>query len=192
MAQTMSLSAGSRPARKTAIPNSVFAMLIFVTTEIMFFFALVSSHTVIKSTAGVWSPPEAVRLPILTTGFNTLVLLSSGVLLYLAGRNFGKEKARTLFALAIVTGLFFVTLQGYEWVQLIRYGLTMTSGVFGATFFLLVGSHGLHAASGVLAMMIVYRLMGQGRINSDHFKALQIFWFFIVLIWPLFYGLVYF
>lgn len=192
MAQTMSLPAGSRPSRKPTIPNSVFAMLIFVTTEIMFFFALVSSHTVIKSASGVWSPPEAVRLPILATGFNTLVLLSSGVFLFLAGRNFGKEKARTLFALSIVTGLFFVCLQGYEWIQLIKYGLTMTSGVFGATFFLLVGSHGLHAASGVLAMMIVYRLMGRGRINRDHFKALQIFWYFIVLIWPLFYGLVYF
>jgi heme/copper-type cytochrome/quinol oxidase subunit 3 len=192
MAQTMSLSTGSRSSRKASIPNSVLGMLIFVTTEIMFFLALVSSHTVIKSTAGVWAPPESVRLPLLATGFNTLVLLTSGLMLYLAGRNFGKEKARTYFALSIVTGLFFVTLQGYEWVQLIRFGLTMTSGVFGATFFLLVGSHGLHAASGVLALMIVYRLMSRGRINHDQFKALQIFWFLIVAIWPIFYTVVYF
>ncbi|WP_141735415.1 cytochrome c oxidase subunit 3 [Oligoflexus tunisiensis] len=192
MAQTMSLPTGSRSSRKAAFPNSVLGMLIFVTTEVMFFLALVSSHTVIKSTAGIWSPPESVRLPLLATGFNTLVLLSSGLLLYLAGRNFGKDKARTFFALSIVTGLFFVTSQGYEWLQLIRYGLTMTSGVFGATFFLLVGSHGLHAASGVVALMIVYRLMSRGRINRDQFKALQIFWFFIVAIWPLFYAVVYF
>jgi heme/copper-type cytochrome/quinol oxidase subunit 3 len=85
-----------------------------------------------------------------------------------------------------------VCLQGYEWIHLIQYGLTMTSGVFGATFFLLVGSHGLHAASAVLTMFIVYQLMSRGRINRDHFKALQIFWYFIVAIWPLFYAVVYF
>lgn len=192
MDQTMSLPAGSRNSRKPLIPSSVLGMLIFVTTEIMFFFALVSAHTVIKSGSGLWAPPESVRLPLLATGFNTLVLLSSGVFLWLAGRNFGKDKARTYFALSIVTGLFFVCLQGYEWTHLIQYGLTMTSGVFGATFFLLVGSHGLHAASAVIAMIIMYQLMSRGRINRDHFRALQIFWFFIVLVWPLFYGLVYF
>ncbi|MDQ3233272.1 MAG: cytochrome c oxidase subunit 3 [Pseudobdellovibrionaceae bacterium] len=192
MAQTMSLSTGPGSTRKPLIPSSVLGMLIFVTTEIMFFVALVSAHTVIKSSAGVWSPPDTVRLPLLATGFNTLVLSSSGVFLFLAGRSFGQEKARTLFALSIVTGLFFVCFQGYEWVNLIKFGLTMTSGVFGATFFLLVGSHGLHAASGVLAMMIVYRLMSRGRINRDNFKALQIFWYFIVAIWPVFYAVVYF
>ncbi len=192
MAQSMSLSAGSMSARKPAIPSSVLGMLLFVTTELMFFLALVSAHTVIKSSAGLWAPPESVRLPLLATGFNTLVLLSSGLCLFLAGRNFGKERCRTLFALSIVTGLFFVCLQGYEWVHLIQYGLTMTSGVFGATFFLLVGSHGLHAASAVIAMAVVYRFMVRGRISRDNFRALEIFWYFIVGIWPVFYTVVYF
>ncbi len=167
-------------------------MLIFVTTELMFFAALVSSHTVIRSGAGLWAPPESVRLPIITTAFNTAVLLFSGFFLWLAGRDLKKPIARTYFALAIVTGLFFVCVQGYEWTQLLKYGMTMTSGVFGATFFLLVGSHGLHAAAGVIAMAVVYLVSSKKELTRDQFRALQIFWFFIVAVWLVFYGLVYF
>jgi heme/copper-type cytochrome/quinol oxidase subunit 3 len=158
----------------------------------MFFMALVSSHTVIRSGSGFWAPPETVRLPILATGFNTLVLISSGIFMFLAGRDFHKPRGKTLFALSITTGLFFVSLQGYEWIRLIKYGLTMTSGVFGATFFLLIGSHGLHAAMAVIAMLFFYRAYDRGRINRDQFRALEIFWYFIVGVWPLFYTLVYF
>ncbi|MCX6129339.1 MAG: cytochrome c oxidase subunit 3 [Proteobacteria bacterium] len=192
MAQTLSLVRNLPSQRKAGVPSSVLGILVFISTELMYFMALISAHTVIKSGAGIWSPPASVRLPILATGFNTLVLLSSGVFMFLAGKNFGKEKGRVLFALSIVTGFFFVGLQGFEWYHLLQYGLTLKSGLYGACFFLLVGSHGLHAASAVLAMLVVYQFLIRGRISRDQFTALQLFWYFIVGIWPLFYAVVYF
>lgn len=177
---------------RSGIPSPVLGMLVFVVSELMFFMALVSTLLVIKATTNVFAPPESVRLPVITTGFNTLVLLTSGILLYLAGRNFGSERSKSLFTLSIVTGAFFVAVQGYEWVHLIKFGLTMTSGIFGACFFLIIGIHALHALGAIIALIACYRLYSRGSLQKDYLTAMQIFWGFVVVIWPLLYGLIYF
>lgn len=186
-----------RPAlRANAVPSEVLGMLIFVLTEVMFFMALVSGFLVIKSQMfGTWAPPGDLRLPILATAFNSLVLLTSGVLMIFATKAYAnpltKERGKSLFSQAIMLGTFFVVFQGYEWVKLIKYGMTMTSGIFGATFFLLIGSHGLHALVAVLAMIVLFFQMRRGTLTVNAMKAMLIFWLFVVGIWPVLYSLVY-
>src|SRR6202008_3048165 len=76
------LAAGKR------LPNSLLAMIIFVATEIMFFAALMSAHTIARATVlgGVWPPLGQPRLPVERTAFNTAILLLSGALLLIANR----------------------------------------------------------------------------------------------------------
>jgi heme/copper-type cytochrome/quinol oxidase subunit 3 len=192
------LSGPFRPQKRVnAMPSEVLGMLVFVLTEVMFFMALVSGFLVIRSQVFVsWSPPGQLKLPVLLTAFNTAVLLVSGVTMALAMRAYAREdgraRARTLFAQTLAFGAFFVLCQGYEWVRLIRYGMTMTSGIFGATFFLLIGAHGLHALVAVLAMARLFLKMRAGTLTLNGFRAMAIFWFFVVGIWPMLYGLVYF
>src|ERR1019366_3006034 len=71
------------------LPNAVLGMIIFVIAEIMFFAALMSAHTIARSSAlgGVWPPPGQPRLPVERTAINTCVLLLSGVLLWLGNRS---------------------------------------------------------------------------------------------------------
>ncbi len=109
-----------------------------------------------------------------------------------AGFKHGSERSKTLFALSIATGAFFVAVQGYEWVQLISYGMTMTSGVFGATFYLIVGCHALHAVAALIAMIWYYFKYTKGQFGKDGLLALQIYWVFVVLLWPILYRLIYF
>jgi cytochrome c oxidase subunit III len=150
---------------------------------------------VIKSSRASWSLPEGVALPVAMTGFNTLVLFASGVMLWYCGRLVQDKdphgKARTVLALAMGLGAFFVMVQGYEWIQLISYGLTMRSSIFGACFFLLVGSHALHALAGILAMVYLFA-KSSSTLRLADCRAVQVFWFFVVGIWPLLYYLVYF
>src|ERR1700693_6649434 len=70
------------------LPNSVLAMIIFIATEVMFFAALMSAHTIARATVmgGVWPPAGQPRLPVERTAFNTAILLLSGVLLFIANR----------------------------------------------------------------------------------------------------------
>ena len=186
-----SLAAGRR------LPNSVLAMIIFVATEIMFFAALISAHTIARATVlgGVWPPLGQPRLPVGRTAFNTAILLLSGVLLLIANRRARGgaryDKACSYLAGAIIAGIAFVLLQGVEWVALLREGLTMTSSTHGAFFYLIVGAHALHAVVAIVALAAVYFPMRRGTLAASRFAATQVFWYFVVLLWPVIYLRVY-
>jgi heme/copper-type cytochrome/quinol oxidase subunit 3 len=189
---------GAHPIRRQpAVPSVVLGTIVFVLTEIMYFSALISSFLVIRSRVfGEWTPPMDIRLPVVATAFNTAVLTVSGVLMYLATRAYarpgGREKTHKLFVAAILLGGFFLVFQGYEWVKLIGWGMTMQSGIFGATFFMLVGSHGLHVLAAVIAMGILYKRFRAGKLKLEEMRAMRVFWLFVVAVWPVLYRLVYF
>lgn len=173
------------------LTNAELGTLIFVGSELMFFAALISAFLIIKAGRGeAFVLPAHITLPVLATGLNTGVLLLSGYFLHLATLQWNKSRrtGESFFLAAIVGGVIFVTAQGYEWVRLLSYGMTMTSSIFAACFFLLVGAHALHAAMTVLLMIFFYLR----RERLTNLRALRLFWFFVVGIWPLLYGLVYF
>jgi cytochrome c oxidase subunit III len=190
------LTAGVYSRRAPLLADSVFGMLIFVATEVMFFTALISAFVIIKAGVEPWTPPVGVRLPVVATASNTALLFLSGVFLHQAGRRFAIEGAsqwvRTLLGGAAILSACFVSFQGFEWMRLIAYGMTMTSGIFGACFFLLIGTHGLHAAAAAMAMVYLYMRLRRNELRPDHVQAMQVFWYFVVGIWPVLYGLVYF
>ena len=177
------------------LPNSVLGMVIFIGTEIMFFAALMSAHTIARATVlgGVWPPAGQPRLPIERTAINTAILLLSGLLLWIGNRRMTTERESALryVAGAIVAGITFVSLQGVEWVALLREGLTMTSSNHGAFFYLIVGTHALHAIAAIIALTWVYLRMRRGLFTPSSFTATQVFWYFVVVVWPVIYLRVY-
>ena len=81
--------------------------------------------------------------------------------------------------------------QGYEWVSLIHHGLTLTSSNYGSFFYLVVGMHGVHAVAGLIVLgRAVYRLT-VGVLAPSTFGAAQVFWYFVVGLWPVLYFTVY-
>lgn len=183
------------PARREpVVPDGVLGMLIFVATEVMFFSGLISAFVIGKSNAlGGWPPPGQPRLPIEETALNTAALLASGVALYFANRAFQKDSPNTkrLLGLAIGLGGFFVLFQGAEWVALIGEGLTITSGQLGGYFYLLVGTHALHVVAGFLILLYTYRKLSEHELDRFTFWPAQIFWYFVVGVWPILYWQVY-
>jgi cytochrome c oxidase subunit III len=183
------------PGAENRLPNSVLAVIIFVAAEIMFFAALMSAHTIARATVmgGVWPPAGQPRLPVERTAFNTAILLLSGVLLLIANRRAraGYEKGLAYVAGAIAAGIAFVLLQGVEWVALLREGLTMQSGTHGAFFYLIVGAHALHAVVAIAVLTAIYFPMRRGTLAPSTFAATQVFWYFVVLLWPVIYLRVY-
>lgn len=183
------------PARREPIlPNGVLGMLIFVATEVMFFSGLISAFVIGKSNAvGGWPPAGQPRLPIEETAVNTVALLLSGVLLYFANRAFKNDSPNTrrLLGASIALGGFFVLFQGAEWVALIGEGLTLTSGQLGGFFYLLVGTHALHVLVGFAILLYTYRKLSHGELDRFTFWPAQIFWYFVVGVWPILYWQVY-
>jgi heme/copper-type cytochrome/quinol oxidase subunit 3 len=179
------------------IPNAVLGMLLFLATEVMFFAGLISAFLVVKARwIGAWPPPGQPRLPVEVTALNTLVLLASGLVLWMAaraaqGQQAPMERVRRLSLLAAALGAVFVLVQGVEWARLLAYGLTMRSGPYGSFFYLIVGTHAAHAVAAIVALVWASVRSSRGGIAPSSYRAVRLFWYFVVGVWPVLYVLVY-
>ena len=187
------LRLASESTRTPLVPNGVMGMLIFVAMETMMFAGMISAFTIIKSSSLVWPPPDQPRLPVGQTAVNTAALLLSGVALWFAQRSFaqGRERARTPLLAAMLLGAFFVVFQGVEWVALIGQGLTLTSSTLGSFFYLIVGMHALHAVVALGILAYTWVLLQRGWLAQRQLAAAQVFWYFVVGLWPVLYAVVY-
>ena len=191
------VNSGNRPNRKPIVPSAVFGMVVFIVTEVMFFSGLISAYLIIRSGLEEWPPWGQPRLPIEATAFNTFLLVLSAFAVY-RSRNLLQQHKKTRaykFHLGAITlGVCFLLLQGYEWIQLVKYGMTLSSSVYGALFYLIIGAHGVHVLAALLVMgygiNYFYQTQHQGRI-SECLLPIHILWYFVVGIWPLLYALVY-
>jgi cytochrome c oxidase subunit 3 len=168
-------------------------MLIFVAAEVMFFAGLISAFTIIRAEAPIWPPPDQPRLPIERTALNTMALLFSGVALAIGQRAFTRDRraARAPLLVAMLLGGFFVLFQGAEWWALIRQGLTLTSSSLGSFFYLIVGLHALHAVVAIGLLTAAWWRLQRGWLAQSQLVTAAVFWYFVVGLWPVLYGVVY-
>jgi cytochrome c oxidase subunit III len=179
--------------RQPLVPNGVMGMLIFVICEAMLFAGLISGFTILRAAALVWPPPGQPRLPVASTAFNTAMLLASGALLVVAQRVFRRDRARARrpLLLSVLLGAGFVALQGVEWFRLIRQGLTLTSSTLGSFFYLIVGMHALHAIAALALLVYTGVRLQRGWLAQSQLATAAVFWYFVVILWPILYGVVY-
>ncbi len=176
------------------VSNGVLGMTLFILTEIMFFSGMISAFSIVKASSPLWPPPDQPRLPFEETAFNTLALFASGALLVLAQRRFATDRAaaRGPLIASIALGTFFVAFQGYEWAQMLAQGLTLTSSTLGSFFYLIVGTHALHAIASLLLLVRVWRRHATGWLQPSQLATAAVFWYFVVGAWPIVYWQVYF
>jgi heme/copper-type cytochrome/quinol oxidase subunit 3 len=172
----------------------MLGMLLFVGAELMFFAGMISAFTIARSAAGAnWPPEGQPRLPAGETAINTAALLLSAGTLYLAAQRFKRDRSSAMLPLVASFGLgaFFVLFQGFEWVALLSQGLTLTSSQLGSFFYLIIGTHTLHAIVALLLLGTALARLRARRLARSTFNAAQVFWYFVVGVWPVLYGLVY-
>lgn len=181
------------------VGNSFLAMLLFIGADIMFFTGLIGAFIIFRFGSQAWPPAGQPRLPIAVTGLNTAILLGSGITMIrtwklLSRRNRGKIIKG--LAVTATLGAIFLLVQGVEWFRLLEFGLTLSSGVYGATFYIIIGCHALHVI-GALVWLLVVLLKGirdQSYFVDHHnvgVKLIGMYWLLVVALWPFLYGLVY-
>ena len=191
------VSQPSQPQRaQSPVSSGVVGMLLFIVTEVMFFGALISAYLVIRAGLDEWPPWGQPRLPVETTAFNTLVLLVSGLLMAYSRNLLQKNKfpqGRRWLGFSILLGTFFLISQGYEWVQLIKYGLTISSSVYGGLFYLIIGAHGFHVIGTLAFLIYAWKRLGASvnPLTPEGLLPVQLLWYFVVCVWPVLYVLVY-
>jgi heme/copper-type cytochrome/quinol oxidase subunit 3 len=188
---------GRRLGGRRVAENAVLGTAIFVATEIMVFAALISAFLILRAGSSTWPPIGQPRLPVLLTGLNTVVLLFSAYTMRRAVRaevnDSGLEAVKWLRITAAL-GLAFVSVQGSEWLQLIHFGLAASSSIYGATFYTLIGCHGAHLLAAVIVVAVAswaHARSHDAAKRRSRLQAIQLYWSFVVGIWPLLYVLVY-
>lgn len=141
-----------------------------------------------------FTPMAAWGIPAI----NTLILLSSGATVTWAHWGLLKNNRTQLIAglfLTVALGLTFLGLQAYEYHHAYtEMGLTLGTGAYGATFFMLTGFHGFHVTLGTIMLIVVLLRSMKGHFNPDHhfaFEGVAWYWHFVDVVWLLLFVLVY-
>lgn len=174
--------------------NNMFGFIVFLLSESVIFLSFFAGYIVYKTTTVDWLPPGVEGLEIKEPAINTVILVSSSFVIYLAERFLKSENIwgfRFFWLLTMAMGSYFLYGQAVEWGSL-EFGFT--SGVFGGMFYLLTGFHGLHVFSGVLLQLVMLiRSFIPGNYDNGHYgvDATSLFWHFVDVIWIILFGLIY-
>ncbi len=179
------------------LDNARLGLLVFLGGETMLFGSFIAGFFVLRVSAAVWPPPLQPRLPLLVTGLNTLCLLASSVAMRSSMQALRRgERAALLRGLGLTAllGAAFLAVQGYEWARLIHFGLLVSSGVYGGTFYTLIGLHGAHVVGALAWLVVVTVAVGLDRLGVHRRTPLALcamYWHYVVAVWPILYVLVY-
>jgi len=174
-----------------------FGFLLFLGSESMLFAGLLGALVVFRVGAEHWPPIGLPRLPVEVTALNTLVLFSSCWPMragHVALRGGDLDRFTSGLLLATLGGIGFLAVQGTEWVRLVHAGLVASSGPYGATFFALIGCHGLHVSFGVAWLCWLVIGARRGRFTAARHLAVElgaIYWYYVSLVWAVVFPLVY-
>jgi len=161
------------------------AGLIIAESAIFTIFVVAYLFYVGKSISGP-TPREVLETPI----FYSICLLSSSLTIHLAAKSLARDRVGAflgLWVLTIVLGSTFMYGTGQEWHRLIyERGLTISTNLFGTTYYSLVGLHAFHVTAGLVMLSIVAILAVAGRVQveqSRRVEVLSMYWHFVDAVW---------
>ncbi|HSS35321.1 MAG TPA: cytochrome c oxidase subunit 3 [Patescibacteria group bacterium] len=193
-------------AREGGISNVILGMLLFITSEVMFFAGLFAAYFNVRATSPVWPPegfadklhwlPTAEQIiPIVT--FATILLITSSFTCQLGVWGIRRNDRTTLIrsiGVTVVLGATFLLLQLLDYSILYGEGVRLDTGTFGTTYYTLTGFHFAHVLGGVIMLSVVlYRAMA-GQFTSQHHdmvEATSLYWHFVDIVWIVLFSVIY-
>jgi cytochrome c oxidase subunit III len=192
-AAAITLSGTHRPWDLPYRGKVAMACLIIAESAIFTIFVVAYLFYLGKSLTGP-TPREVLEIPI----FFTICLLSSSLTIHFAGKFLERGKRGaflTLWSLTILLGGLFLFGTAWEWHRLIyERGLTISTNLFGTTYYSLVGLHAFHVTVGMIMLVIVAIFAFAGRLEKEHsprVEVLSMYWHFVDAVWVVVFTVVY-
>jgi heme/copper-type cytochrome/quinol oxidase subunit 3 len=191
----------------TGIPNKKLAMWAFLASDCMFFGTLISTHLIYRRVNpdvvidGSVVPVTNI-FDIELTSASTFILLMSSLTMALAVSAMHKHNikaARNFLLGTILFGSLFIGAQVYEFNHFVHGtdiapSLTLTNTIFGSTFYVLTGTHGVHVLLGLIWLTTWYFFSFSKKFGEEHVMDVEItglYWHFVDIVWVLIFPLVY-
>ncbi|MGI9043724.1 MAG: cytochrome c oxidase subunit 3 [Gemmatimonadaceae bacterium] len=202
----------------TGLDSRKIAIWAFIGSECMLFISLISTYLIYKGRSIVgpfpheeWTSPDGRHFePILDipiTSASTFVLLMSSLAMVLAlsavqNKNLPKRtrgerilgSSKLWLWMTALLGATFLGFQAYEFTSFVHEGLTLSTNLFGSSFFTLTGFHGAHVTAGVIWLVsllaIDYR-RGLGPADALNVDIAALYWHFVDVVWIVIFTVVY-
>ncbi|MEX2501277.1 MAG: cytochrome c oxidase subunit 3 [Trueperaceae bacterium] len=182
--------------RSSKLPDIKLMMWVFLASDCMFFGSLIGTYLIYKDRSLVGPYPlDIFDIPLTT--ISTFVLLMSSFLMVIAlhalrQNNIGGFRLWT--AGVAFFGSIFLGFQIYEFLHFVDAGLSLNTSLFGSTFYVLTGTHGVHVAIGVLWLVSIVVASYIRPVTSEDAVYLEVaglYWHFVDIVWIVIFTLVY-
>ncbi len=189
----------------TGIDNRKLGMWVFLSSEFMFFGALISNYMLFKGRdysafvpAGqnVILPRDLYDIPF--TSVSSFVLLMSSLTMVLAHDALvsgDQNRTRVWLAATGMLGSVFIGGQVFEFTEFIQQGMTISTNPAASAFFMLTGFHGAHVFLGILMLLSLYgiskRQGGLTEVQGLNVELVGLYWHFVDIIWIVIFTIVY-
>ncbi len=183
----------------TGIENRKLGMWAFLSSEFLFFGALISNYLLFKGRdfgAGTVYPRELYDIPF--TSISSFVLLMSSLTMVLAHHALAtgdQNGTRTWLLATGMLGSVFIGGQVFEFTEFVLEGMTISSNPAASAFFMLTGFHGAHVFIGILMLLSLYgisrRQGGLTEAQGLNVELVGLYWHFVDIIWIVIFTIVY-
>jgi cytochrome c oxidase subunit 3/cytochrome o ubiquinol oxidase subunit 3 len=184
------------PETTTGLPHTKLAMWLFLGSECLLFGALISTYVLYRGrSAEPPFPHDVFDIPY--TSVSSFVLLASSLTMVLAlaaAQRLDYGQMRLWLLSTAMLGMTFVGGQVYEFTSFYHEGLTLQKNLFGTTFFVLTGFHGLHVTVGILMLLSLVGMSWTGRLPRDQsfpIEMVGLYWHFVDIVWIVIFTVVY-
>jgi cytochrome c oxidase subunit III len=179
------------------MPGTLLGMLLFISSELMFFGGLFGAYGTIRAAAPEWPPPGAPDLPILRTALFSAALVTSSATVHgavMAIRRDDRLGMLRWLGATIGLGGVFLAGQAIEYSALWAEGFGVSSDVFTTLFFTMTGFHGLHVLGGLVALALIAGAGHRGEFSATRhgpIEAVSYYWHFVDVVWILLFATIY-
>ena len=186
----------AHPPTSTGLPHVKLAMWLFLASECLLFGALITTYILYRGSSQVGPYPHDV-FDIPYTSVSSFVLLASSLTMVLAlsaaqRADFGRMRLWLLTTAML--GMTFVGGQVYEFTTFVKEGLTLKTNLFGTTFFVLTGFHGVHVTVGILMLLSLVGFSLTDKLPDDPafpVEMVGLYWHFVDIVWIIIFTVVY-
>jgi cytochrome c oxidase subunit I+III len=181
------------------VPKLKLGVWVFLSSEVVLFGSFLGAYIFIRAAAPGWPAAGSIHeIPLGTV--NTLILVTSGLTMFLAIQAIRSGDQRTLLAwlaATFVLGFSFMGIKVSEWTNLGGRGFVLTSpgtSLAASAYYIIVGLHGAHVTAGLLMMIYLMKKTSVGHYTKESHEAIEnfgLYWAFVDIVWcfvfPLFY-----
>jgi cytochrome c oxidase subunit 3/cytochrome o ubiquinol oxidase subunit 3 len=180
----------------TGLPSTKLAMWLFLASECLLFGALITTYVLYRGASQTGPYPSDV-FDIPYTSVSSFVLLASSVTMVLAltaAEHHDHPRMRLWLLATAMLGMTFVGGQVYEFTHFYREGLSLSTNLFGTTFYVLTGFHGVHVTVGILMLLSLVGMSSTNRLPAEPsfpVEMVGLYWHFVDIVWIIIFTVVY-